>query len=131
VEKVHDMNRRSLNKQIEIYSVEPTADGYGGNTTSATLVDTRWASVEPLGAGSAITEYGLEDADRSARFVIRKNDLTITADHFVKYRSKTYKIASGPTEIGFDNRFFEFVGQETIVKVNVSLSATAPTITVT
>jgi head-tail adaptor len=118
VEKVYDMNRSELNKQIEIYSVEPTVDGFGGNTTSATLVDTRWAKVEPLGAGSAITEYGLEDADRSARFVIRKNDLSISPDHFVKYRSKTYKIVSGPTELAFENRFLEFIGREQIVKSN-------------
>ena len=113
------MRRRDFNKQIQIFSVAPAADGYGGFTTTATLVDTRWAKVEPLGAGDAITEYGLEDASRSARFTVRKNDLTLSADYYVTYRGKTYKIISGPVELNFQNRFIEFVGQELNVKLNV------------
>ena len=113
------MRRNGFKKQIEIYSVEPTADGYGGNTTSATLVDFRWAKVEPLGAGSALTEYGLEDASRSVRFTIRKNNLELSPDYYIKYRNRRYKIVSGPTEVGFDNRFYEFIGQEQIIKLNV------------
>ena len=66
------MKRNDFNKRIEIYSVSPVADGFGGYTTSATLVDRRWAKVEPLGAGTASTEYGLEDANRSVRIIIRK-----------------------------------------------------------
>ena len=112
------MKRSDFNKQIQIYSVQPTADGFGGNTTSATLVDTRWAKVEPLGAGSASTEYGLEDANRSVVFTIRKNDLALSPDYYVKYRGKDYKIISGPTELKFNNRFYEFVGQELIAKSN-------------
>lgn len=112
------MRRRDFNKQIELYSVEPTADGYGGNTTSATLVDTLWARVQPLGADAATNLYGLEDASRAVRFTIRKNVVTVSADNFVKYRGKSYKIISGPTEINFENRFYEFVGQEVIDKSN-------------
>jgi len=112
------MKRNDFNKQILIYSVTPTADGYGGNTTSATLVDTRWAKVEPLGAGSAQEEYGLDDASRSVRFTIRKNGLSLSADNYVTYRGAEYKIISGPIELKFNNRFYEFVGQEKISKSN-------------
>ena len=113
------MRRNDFSKQIEIYSVEPVADGFGGNDTFATLVDFRWAKVEPLGAGSASTEYGLEDASRSVRFTIRKNNLWLKPSYFIKYRDLTYKITSGPVEVGFNNRFYEFIGQEKIVKLNV------------
>jgi SPP1 family predicted phage head-tail adaptor len=113
------MRRNEFDKQIEIYSVSPVADGYGGYSTSATLVDRRWAKVEPLGAGSALTDYGLEDANRSVRIVIRKNNLFISADYFIMYRGATYKITSGPVEIDFKNRFIEFTCQELIDKSNV------------
>jgi SPP1 family predicted phage head-tail adaptor len=114
------MRRKDFNKQIEIYSVEPVADGYGGSTTTATLVDTRWAKIEPLAAGSALNEYGLQDATRSIVVTIRKNDLDITADHFIKYRGKTYSITSGPYELRFENKMIEFTAQEKIVKSNTA-----------
>jgi len=112
------MRRNDFDKRISIYSVQPTADGFGGYSTSATLVDTVWAKVEPLGAGENNTEYGLEDANRSARFTIRKGVTILSSDFFVKYRDKQYKITSGPTEIDFKNRFFEFIGSELIDKSN-------------
>jgi SPP1 family predicted phage head-tail adaptor len=112
------MKRNDFNKRIEIYSVTPVSDGYGGYSTSATLVDTRWAKVETLAAGSALTEYGLQDANRSIRVVIRKNALFISADYFIMYRGSTYKITSGPVEIDFKNRFYEFTCQELIDKSN-------------
>ncbi len=112
------MRRNDFNKQIEVYSVSPAADGFGGSSASATLVDTLWAKAEPLGAGSNETGYGLEDASRSVRFTIRKNVITLSSDYLVKYRGKTYKITSGPVELEFENRFYEFVGQELISKSN-------------
>jgi len=113
------MRRKDLSKQISIYSVTPVADGYGGFTTSATLVGQFWAKVEPLGAGDAITEYGLEDANRSIRVTIRKGSEYLSADYFIIYRDKTYKITSGPVEVDFNNRFYEFICQEVIDKTNV------------
>ena len=115
------MKRRDFNKRIDIYSVTPVSDGFGGFTTQSILVDTRWAKVEPLGAGSAVQEYGLEDASRSARLTLRKTDLTLSPDYFIIYRNKTFKIISGPVEIDFSNRFIEIVCQELIDKSNVQL----------
>ena len=115
------MRRSDFDKQVRIYSVSPVADGFGGFTTSATLVDTRWAKIEPLGAGDAISEYGLEDANRSIRVTLRKNDLVLSSDYFIIYRNATYKITSGPVEINFENRFLEMVCQELIDKSNVEI----------
>lgn len=115
------MRRNDFDKRISIYSVQPTADGFGGYSTSATLVDTVWAKVEPLGAGSNNTEYGLEDASRSARFTIRKGVTILSSDFFVEYRNVMYKIISAPVEIDFKNRFFEFTGVELINKLNVGV----------
>lgn len=112
------MRRNDFNKQIEVYSIEPVSDGFGGNTTTSSLVDTRWAKIAPNSAGSAQTESGLEDANRSMVITIRKNGLALSADNFIKYRGVTYKITSGPTEIGFDNRFYEFTCRELITKSN-------------
>ena len=117
------MNSRSFNKQIKLYSVSPVADGFGGFTTSATLVGTYWAKLEPLGAGAMIQEYGLEDADKSMRVTIRKPIIHISADYFVIYRDKTFKITSGPFEIGYENRFMEMTCQEVIDKANVEQAA--------
>ena len=115
------MRRNDFNKRIKVYSVTPTANGYGGNTLGATLVNTLWAKVEPLGAGSNVTEYGLEDASRSARFTVRKGTLALSSDYYVEYRDKMYKITSAPFEIDFANRFVEFVGAELVSKSNVKL----------
>ena len=127
------MRRKDLNKQVSIYSIEPVSDGYGGYTTSATLVDTRWAKVEPLTPGDVEDSYGLQDANRTVKITIRKNSLDVSADNYFLYRNKTYKILSGPFELMFDNRFIEVVCQEQISKSNSVpvASATAPTITVT
>jgi len=115
------MRRNEFNKRINVYSVQPTADGFGGYTTSATLVDSLWAKAEPLGAGSNITEYGLEDANRSVRFTIRKGSVYLSSDFFIEYRDVMYKIISGPVELDFQNRFVEFTGIELIDKSNVEL----------
>ena len=115
------MKRNDFNKRINIYSVQPVADGYGGYSTSATLVDTVWAKVESLGAGSNTTEYGLEDASRSARFTVRKGNIILSSDFFIEYRDVMYKIVTGPVEIDFKNRFIEFTGTELITKLNVEL----------
>lgn len=113
------MRRNEFNKRIDVYSVQPTADGFGGYTTSATLVDRLWAKVEPLGAGSNETEYGLEDAARSVRFTIRKGAIPMSSDFFVEYRGVMYKIITAPVEIDFRNRFIEFTGAELVDKSNV------------
>lgn len=103
------MNARDLNKRVDVYSVAPVPDGYGGNTVAETLESTRWAKVEPLSPGSADKTYGLQDPVRSVRFTFRKDGLTLTPAHFLKYRGQKYTIASGPYELKFDNRFIEVV----------------------
>jgi head-tail adaptor len=113
------MNSRSFNKQIKLYSVSPVADGFGGFTTSATLVGTYWAKLEPLGAGAMVQEYGLEDADKSMRVTIRKPNIYVSSDYFITYRDKTFKITSGPYELNYENRFLEMTCQEVIDKANV------------
>ena len=113
------MNRTDFNKRIDIYEVTQTSDGYGGYTVSETLVDTRWAKLEVLTPGSAIREYGLQDPSRSIQVTIRKNDLDISQDNFFKYRGKTYMLSSGPVELDFENKFLQFVMQETNSKANV------------
>jgi SPP1 family predicted phage head-tail adaptor len=105
------MRRVEFNKRIELYTVGPVADGYGGNTVSETLVGTYWAKVEPINQGTASTEYGLLDAANTVRFTVRKGDDAISKEYFVKYRTKTYEIVSGPIELNFDNKFLQFVGQ--------------------
>ena len=115
------MNRTDFNKQIDVYSVAPVSDGFGGFTVESTLLDTRWAKLEPLTAGNAIQEYGLQDPSRTVRITMRKNDLILSPDYFIIYRSKTYKIVSGPIEIDFENRFIEVVCQEVIGKQNVEI----------
>jgi SPP1 family predicted phage head-tail adaptor len=119
------MNRTDFNKQIDVYSVAPVSDGFGGFTVESTLLDTRWAKLEPLTAGNAIQEYGLQDPSRTVRVTMRKNDLVLSPDYFIIYRSKTYKIVSGPIEIDFGNRFIEVVCQEVIGKNNVEPDPTA------
>ena len=119
------MNRTDFNKQIDVYSVAPVSDGFGGFTVESTLLDTRWAKLEPLTAGNAIQEYGLQDASRTVRITMRKNDLILSPDYFIIYRSKTYKIVSGPIEIDFENKFIEVVCQEVIGKNNVEPDPTA------
>lgn len=114
------MNRKDFNKRIEFYSLEPVSDGYGGNTVAETLVDTRWAKLDVLDAGSAVTEYGLQDPSRAVRVTIRKNNLAVSKDYVVKYRGVSYMISSGPIEIGFENNFYEFVMQETNAKSNTA-----------
>jgi SPP1 family predicted phage head-tail adaptor len=115
------MRRNDFNKRINVYSVQPVADGYGGYSTSATLVNSLWAKVEPLGAGSNVTEYGLEDASKSVRFTIRKNNTFLSSDYFIEYRDVMYKITSAPIEINFENRFVEFIGTELVNKSNVEV----------
>jgi len=115
------MRRNDFNKRINIYSVQPVSDGFGGYSTGATLVDTLWAKVEALGAGSNYTETGLEDANRSARFTVRKGNVILSSDYFVEYRDVMYKIVTGPVEIDFKNRFIEFTGAELVNKVNVEV----------
>ena len=117
------MNRRDFNKTIEIYETTQVSDGFGGYTVSWALLDIRWAKVDPLTPGNAITEYGLQDPSRAVQVTVRKNDLDINQDHVIKYRDKTYMLISGPIELDFKNKFLQFVMQEQPYKVNVEQAA--------
>ena len=106
------MNRTDFNKQIQVYSVGPTADGYGGSTVAEVLVDTIWAKIEPLSAGATLKTAGIMVPDRTIVVTIRKNVVTISPDYLIKYRGRSYSIISGPVELDFDNRFIQFTAQE-------------------
>lgn len=120
------MNSRDLNKRIAIYSTEPVSDGFGGFTTSGTLVGNSWAKIESVSPGKAksLTDYGIDDPQNTIQITARKReDLVYNLEwHYVIYRGSEYKIVSTPTNTNFEDRFITFMA----TKKSISSNTAAP-----
>ena len=101
-----------MNKRIAIYDTTPTSDGFGGNTNTATLKATVWASLETLKPSRNYLDLGLDFARLNIRVTARKRsdfDFESTEMYFT-YRSKQYTIKSYPVNTNFDDAFISFIG---------------------
>jgi len=110
------MSSREFNKRISIYSIKPVPDGFGGSTTSETLLSDSWAKIESISPGKSksLAEFGIDDPQNSVQITVRKRkDLVYDAEiHFFKYSGQDYKIASAPTDTNFEGRFITFIGSK-------------------
>jgi head-tail adaptor len=110
------MRSRELNKRVEVYTITGVTDGFGGQTTTPTLVKALWAKVVTYQAGKAtnLADLGTITQQRSVLFTFRDNpNYTITGEnHFLKYRNKTYTIGTAPTNINFEDNYVTFIGHE-------------------
>lgn len=87
------MKAREYTKRIQIYTVTPAYDGFGGYTTGTpTLSSTRWAKVENISQATASQlrlDYGLNDQQILLRFTLR--DFTFSKkDTYLTYDGSNY-----------------------------------------
>ena len=107
------MSSRELNKRIEVYQTNSTADGFGGKKAAAdNIITTTWAKLESLDSVH-VTALGLDYTKESLTVTTRKredfsyNSKTI----YIKYRGVKYTIASFPTNENFTDAFITFIAQ--------------------
>ena len=113
------MRSRELNKRVEVYSSTLVDNGFGGNTSTPTLVTTLWCKVENSNlkrsfAAANLAELGTIDTQRSVLFIFRLNpNLVIRAkDHYLRYRNKNYQIGVAPTNSNFEDNYVTMIGNE-------------------
>jgi len=87
---------RRANKRVSIYEAVITADGYGGNLSTNTLVATRWCNLEDVNGNSAQNEAGLRDFNNIYKFTFRydKNLVLDAKCHSLQYAGNDYSIIS-------------------------------------
>ena len=100
------MKSRAFNKKIEVWQLDKVADGYGGYTTSESILLNSWCNLKTLNANSNLNnEFGVLDASNSIIVTLRKrNDLTYNLQTmFLKYRGQKYIIKSFPVNKNFED----------------------------
>ena len=106
------MRSRGYNKRIEIWSISLTADSFGGNLVTESLLSNSWANIKTLDSRSGlVTDFGLLDASTSLVITMRKrNDLVYDIQTmFIKYRNEKYIIKSFPINKDFEDNSISIV----------------------
>ena len=86
------MKAGRLRHRIKIIALSKTADGYGGQDETETLVSEVWASVEPL-RGQKLFEAQQVNAKTDTRILLRHLD-SLAPSHIIGFGTKRYRILS-------------------------------------
>ena len=116
------MRSRSLTKRVEIYGITQVSDGFGGYTTTDTLLGSSWCSIKTFEPGkfNNLADFGILNPQDALHFRMRKrNDIVIdTENHYLKYRGKKYTISTAPVNINFEDDEIAFIGVQEQTKSN-------------
>ena len=106
------MRSRKLNKRIDFYQTASVSDGYGGFTTSNTLLTTSWASLQTQ-TSEKVSDLGLDYTKGNIAVTIReREDLSLSSkSNYFMYRGVKYTITSFPTNTNFTDGFITFFAQ--------------------
>lgn len=87
------MIAREYNRLMEIWNKTHVSDGYGGYLPQDVFVKKIWAKIT-TNAGNKFVNFGIEKFVNPVVFSVRdkKNDVTYTENHFVKYQGKQFFI---------------------------------------
>ena len=107
------MKARGFNKRVEIWTLTPVSNGFGGYTNSEALTSTSWAKIETIkpSRSDLNTDTGVLDASNSIMITLRKReDLTYNlSTMFIKYRGEKYIINNFPINVDFEDSFIKIV----------------------
>jgi len=104
--------RRKYLDRVYVYRHTPTADGYGGNTLTETLLASSWAGVESLSAFK-LTQFGLDTSKQSIRVRMRyRSDVDYKSEGvFLKYKTKEW-IPTSIENVGLENEEIIIIATE-------------------
>ena len=108
------MRSRSYNKRFDLYETITVADGFGGNTTSTSLLSKSWANISTFNIGSNdsnSTEFGVLDLNSALKITTRKrNDITYNSEtQYIVYRGEKYIINTAPINVNFEDNEVQFI----------------------
>ena len=78
------MDAGKLDTRIGIYRTNQSADGYGGFTSSPSLLTTLWANVEYV-SGEMKTENGSRKQEKKIKLIFRDKALDNPSNYFEYY----------------------------------------------
>ena len=122
------MRSRRFNKRIEVYQTGVISDGFGGNTSSETLITSSWAEIKSLNTnsrfGKTSTDFGMNNTQLGVMVTVRlRNDITYNSiNQFIKYAGEKYTIASFPENKNFDNSYITFIAIKEDLKSVTTIS---------
>lgn len=103
------MRARNFNKQVLFYETSEADDGFGGQTTTTSLLFTTWAKVETIKGSHTIKNLGLNYTNLNLKITIRNRDDIQSRTLFCKYRDEDYAITSYPINDNFGDSFISFI----------------------
>lgn len=106
------MRARRYTTKIEIWRSTQVDDGYGGTTPLDVLISSNWANKTTQGAGYKFQQYGLNDFKNPVIFRIRKGNVSVTEDMFVRYSNNDF-IIKGIENVDLNNRELNLYCDET------------------
>ena len=122
------MRARRFNKRIEIWQTAIVSDGFGGNTSSNTLITSSWAEIKSLNVsnriGKSSSDFGINNTQLGVMVTVRlRNDITYNSiNQYIKYAGDEYTISSFPENKNFDNSYITFIAVKEDLKSVTTIS---------